>query len=188
VVLAAVLALALMTAGCGGRGDAAAPNTTAGDIAAAAREGSITTEAEAAATAPRVTGDAVHYSTLEVGQCFVSMTTAVKGASSRVYERVPCDGPHDGEVYDRTSYPAVKDQPYPGDSAMHKWAVSYCYNQFASFVGVPYERSAYGIDVLTPTEENFTNPVARYRGVTCFVASGGASAGQLVGSAKNTRM
>jgi hypothetical protein len=157
-------------------------------VSAADRESGITTAAEPPTTAPRVTGEAVHYSTLEVGQCFVSLTTVVKGVSSRVYERVPCDGPHDGEVYDRTSYPAVKDQPYPGDAAMHKWAMAYCYGQFAQFVGIPYERSAYGIDVLTPTQQNFTNSAARYRGVTCFVASGGPTAGRLVGSAKNTRL
>jgi hypothetical protein len=187
IVTAASLLLALAASGCAGRnGGSTSPTTSApsaSDVTAA-----TTTVAAAAAVVPPVTGEAVHYSTLEVGQCFVVQTTVVKGVSSRVYQRVPCDGPHVGEIYDRTSYPAVKVQPYPGDAAMRKWAIAYCYTRFADFVGVSYERSAYGIDVFTPNEENFTNAAARYRGVSCYVAPGGAGSGQLVGSAKNTRM
>jgi hypothetical protein len=109
-------------------------------------------------------GDPVNRYQLVVGHCFN------RYESIDVITRVPCDGPHDAEVFHYETHPAPFGEPYPNDREMQKYALGVCYAQFESFAGVLYEISRLDIGVITPTQENFEDAKARYRGITCYVS------------------
>lgn len=177
----AVLALGSgLLAACGGGGRPAGTAVTSTTVAAAAASSST-------APVPAVAGEPLHYSLLLLGDCFLRTQTQVGGVLKDNFARVPCAAPHDGEVFAKLAYPAGRDDPYPGDAQLRRWATDNCYRQFPGYVGQPFELSAFAIASLTPNEENFTNPSARYRGVTCYLTAGPKQRGKLVGSARNTR-
>ena len=67
-------------------------------------------------------------------------------------EAVPCAEPHDGEVY------AVFDLPdgeFPGEKEVAAAGEDRCVEEFAAFVGTPYEDSQYEITSLFPTRESW---------------------------------
>ena len=128
---AALLALALATAACG----AAEPGAQRDEAGAIASEG------------------AVDPFEVKLGDCVdqpVSSTEQVEEVES--VKAVPCAQPHDGEVY------AVFDLPdgdFPGESEVSKAGEDRCVEQFATFVGKPYEDSQYDITSLFPTRESW---------------------------------
>jgi hypothetical protein len=66
---------------------------------------------------------------------------------------VPCDEPHDQEVFDRFE---VEGDTFPGDSAIEDERVAYCEGDaFTSFVGLSYEESIYATSGLTPTQSSW---------------------------------
>jgi hypothetical protein len=155
VLLAAFLVL--IAAGCSDDGGAA---TT---------DGSTTTVEAAGGTAPGPTsslapvGDPVTQYDLAVGDCFNRYDDI------EVITRVPCDAPHDAEVFHYENHPAPFGEPYPNDREMERYARRVCYAHFAEFAGILYEVSRLEIGVITPNRENFEDSKARYRGITCYV-------------------
>ncbi|HEV8296300.1 MAG TPA: septum formation family protein [Acidimicrobiales bacterium] len=138
----------------------------------------------AASPAPTTTslapvGEPINRFTLNVGDCFNRYD------SIEVTTRVPCAGPHDREVYFKTTYPAPFGEPFPGAEAMERWAVKACYGEFAKYVGQIYELSELGLGAIAPTKENFEDDRARYRGITCFLVRNDRQ--QLVGTMRDSR-
>lgn len=153
---------------------------TDGDGADASTESTLPDEAlELPTTAPTTTspepvGEPVSRYELQVGDCFnvydhLDLTT-----------RVPCEVPHDREVFHAEGHPAPHGEPYPGDREMQRYARSVCYAQFEAFAGTLYELSRLGIGAITPNKTNFEDNKARYRGITCYVHD--TSRAPLVGS------
>lgn len=69
-----------------------------------------------------------------VGECF-----DVRKDQRELREaRVPCDVPHDDEIYHQFELP---DRPYPGGDALHAEALAGCLDRFADFIGIPFEAS-----------------------------------------------
>ncbi len=88
-------------------------------------------------------------SALPVGQCLQE-----PGSSSDVeeVEVVPCDDPHDFEVF---ALVALPDGPYPGDSGRSQAARSVCRDRFAAYVGVEPSNSVLATGFLVPSEEGW---------------------------------
>jgi hypothetical protein len=124
-------------------------------------------------TAREPVGEQISRFSLGVGDCF----NVYDGLT--VITRVPCDQPHDREVFHTESHPAPHGEPFPGDRVMQRHATDVCYRQFQPFTGGLYEVSTLQIGAFTPTKQNFEDSKARYRGITCFVYQRGQ---QLTGS------
>ena len=62
---------------------------------------------------------------------------------------VPCDAPHDGEVYSVFDLP---DGDYPGEDEIVSTGDERCLEDFEAFVGVPYDDSKYDFTTLFPSE------------------------------------
>lgn len=100
---------------------------------------------------------------LETGDCLQTVAEDVELMSVPL---VPCDQPHDGEVYATASLPG---EEYPGDDALFAAAESACVARFAAFVGIPYEESVQELFYLHPTRRSWT--LADDRGVVCVLVS-----------------
>jgi hypothetical protein len=169
LLLAALTGLGVGTVACSdddtGAGSADATTETTTPVAEALE--ATTT------TSPEPVGEQVSRFSLQVGECF----NVYDGLS--VITRVPCDQPHDREVFHTEKHPAPHGEPFPGDRAMQRYATDVCYRQFEAFTGGLYEVSTLEIGAFTPTQQNFEDSKARYRGITCFVYQRG---NQLMGS------
>lgn len=82
---------------------------------------------------------------LQVGDCLNVLTRIVPpvpgadvGQVPQTVLRVPCEGPHEQEVYDLFELAAG---PYPGDEQVRAFAVEQCSAQFQNYVGVTAEES-----------------------------------------------
>ncbi|MCP3987467.1 MAG: hypothetical protein GY724_00195 [Actinomycetia bacterium] len=84
---------------------------------------------------------------IRVGDCI----GGALGDEVESVDGVPCDGPHEFEVYYAFNLPEG-DGNYPGDYSVEEAASDGCYEAFEPFVGVVYEASIYGFNTLTPTE------------------------------------
>jgi hypothetical protein len=169
LIVVLVLTVALAGAACsdddGGVSASLDPTTTSVDPAAG---GAVTT------TIVQPVGDPVRRDQLVVGDCFNSYD------SIDVTTRVPCDGPHFGEVFHFEFHPAPFGEPYPNERELEKYAMQVCYSQFAAFDGGLYEVSRLDIGVVIPTREQWEDSKARYRGIICYLHDEGGE--ELVGS------
>jgi hypothetical protein len=129
---AALLLLALGATACGDSGPAEPERDASGAVASAG---------------------AVDPFEVKLGDCVdepVSSTDEVEEVES--VKAVPCDSPHDGEVY------AVFDLPdgdFPGDEEVATAGEERCVEEFATFVGTPYDDSEYDITSLFPTKQSW---------------------------------
>jgi hypothetical protein len=114
--------------------------------------------------------------TLSVGDCLSDTGTAEEVFDVPV---VPCDEPHDYEVYHDFSLPDAdwsEDDVYAG-------AEEGCYNQFAAFVGLSYEESVLDFSYYAPTQESWEQGGDRI--VSCFVGDPSTqTTGSLAGVAR----
>lgn len=87
---------------------------------------------------------------LAVGTCFDDPESAEEIQSVGA---VPCEGPHDNEVFALVDHPAGPDDPYPGREALTEFADEQCRGQaFNDYVGSEYQFSRYFVSQLTPTD------------------------------------
>jgi len=151
--------------------------------AAAALETSTTSIAATTTTFPPTTttdhpkpldptsipGEVINQYSLTVGDCFNQIRDLRNGLPVVITTKVGCSGPHEFEAYHRLEFPAGFPAIYPGDKVMRDFALESCYRVFDTWVGEQYEVSSLDIEVLTPTQDNFEDSAARYRGIHCFV-------------------
>jgi uncharacterized membrane protein len=95
---------------------------------------------------------------------------------------VPCDQPHDGEVYVNFDLPNPPDEPFPGDETVSAAAQDGCLAEFEPYVGVPLEESQFDLRFLNPSQESWPRGD---RNVTCMIAPLGDGE-PLVGSARGS--
>lgn len=92
---------------------------------------------------------------------------------------VPCEQPHSHEVYHRVTY-AGPTQEYDA-AALRTFASDQCTQSFATYVGLPYDRSRYYYLQLAPSEDSWND--SGDRDVVCLLFLQGS---QLTGSARAT--
>jgi hypothetical protein len=85
---------------------------------------------------------------LEVGDCLGEETGEGEIES---LEAAPCSEPHSEEIFAALTVP---DGDYPGQEALDAEAEG-CLEEFAAFVGMPYQESVLEINYMTPTEESW---------------------------------
>ncbi len=86
---------------------------------------------------------------LEVGQC---LEDPGDRAGIDQVEVVPCDAPHDFEVFALVDLP---DGPYPGEDQVVERARDACTGRFAAYVGVEEATSALASAFLVPDEDGW---------------------------------
>ena len=109
---------------------------------------------------------------LEPGMCFNPPETEIRERATLV--RVPCDEPHQQEVYAVVEYrpPAgVESTGYPGEQALEKFADGACADHFADYVGTDYPDSTLFFSHLIPSARGWEQEPDR--DVTCFVLTTG---------------
>lgn len=84
--------------------------------------------------------------TLAVGDC---LDSAELGEEVETVPTVPCDEPHDTEIFASTQLP---DGDFPGDDAVFAAADEFCLPEFESFIGLPYDSSEIYYQPLTPAQ------------------------------------
>lgn len=173
------LVLGVVAGGCGKGADESAGSSRPIDPAAAA---AAQADAATTATSPeapvddvdlldptQIRGDPINQYDLVLGDCFDRVEGLRAGRKVVITSRIDCAEPHQYEVFHTLQYPAPHPAIYPGDDAMTEYALNACYQQFEAFVGEIYELSIFDIGVFTPNRDNFEHPVARYRGITCWL-------------------
>jgi hypothetical protein len=112
---------------------------------------------------------------IAVGDC---INSAELGTEVETVPTVPCDEPHDTEIYGSTFLP---DGEYPGDDAIVELANEYCLPEFASFIGLDYDSSEIYYQPLTPSQMSWDE--ADDREVLCLaVDEAGGLTGTLEGA------
>ncbi|MDA2805882.1 septum formation family protein [Nocardiopsis suaedae] len=112
---------------------------------------------------------------IAVGDCLND--ESIQGEVSEV-PLTDCSAPHDSEVYAST---ISAESEWPGDQAITDEADQFCLDEFATFIGVPYEQSVYDFSYYTPTREAFEQ---FDREIYCVVYSPGEqTTGTLSGAA-----
>ena len=95
-----------------------------------------------------VTAGTVDVTELMVGDCFDS---GEEGEISDV-DGVPCDEPHDYEVFVVEEHEA---DAYPGEAVMDAIFASICVPSFESYVGTSYATSALYAGMITPSQASW---------------------------------
>jgi hypothetical protein len=89
---------------------------------------------------------------MEPGDCFDD-TFFTSGELSEV-PGVPCDRPHDNEVYATFDVPG---DVFPGDDELDRLADEGCLARFEAAIGTPYEESILVFTKLTPSDRSWTD-------------------------------
>ncbi|MFC4138504.1 MULTISPECIES: septum formation family protein [unclassified Microbacterium] len=110
--------------------------------------------------------------TLQVGDCFT------QASLDKNKPDVPCDSPHDGEIYavlqhKKGKTPSVADFQAEADTA--------CLTSFKTFVGVAYKSSTLRFSYIYPSPETWS---AGDRSTLCYVYENGK---QTTGSLQGTK-
>jgi len=183
-VLAATATTSLTTVACSADDgsnsfdrDPAAAADAALDQAAAAFDASVTGDGTTSTVArqqqpndttpPTLPGIVVNEYLLAVNECFDRVERLNQGVAGTVTTRLPCDLPHQAQVFSRIAYPADHPSFYPGDDIMEDYALAACYVYFEPWVDAPYETSALDIGAITPNRSNFEDQGYRY--IQCYV-------------------
>lgn len=132
-------------------------------------------DADPDASGPAGDGETIEVMDLGLGDCLPYIDDTVWELTL-----IPCDEPHDSEVYFVFSFP--EDGEYPGDDAVTAEAISRCEAAFGEFVGQSYDES-YDLDYywFSPNKRSWDN--ANDRTVQCLIFSyDGDVTGSLKGS------
>ncbi len=117
--------------------------------------------------------DATDVFTLLVGDCGNSPDDSEVVST---IPTVPCDEPHDFEIY--FSH-IMSDVDYPGQDAIAAEGDEVCLGAFPDFIGIPYADSQYYYSYYFPTEGSWAEGD---REILCFAYD---QAGQITGSLEN---
>jgi len=144
-------------------------STTPTSVSTTTVEPTTTTEQALPVDLTSTPGEVINQYSLTIGDCFDQTRELQNGLPVVTTNKLGCNSPHEFEVYYRLEFPAGFPAIYPGNKVMRDFALESCYRTFDTWVGEKYELSLLDIEVLTPTQQNFEDPVARYRGIHCFV-------------------
>jgi hypothetical protein len=115
---------------------------------------------------------------LHVGDCFTTDTHE----SVQKVTTIPCQLPHDAEVYAVLTDPAPPGAPYPGLAAVHASAHSRCNTRYESYVGVPFDANADKWVQTWVPEQSYWDVNIR----TLYCALADPEGGQLTGSLRRS--
>lgn len=129
--------------------------------------------------ADRATDDAgVDYSELEAGDCI----QVPEGDDIGALERLPCDEPHDAEVFGVLVHPAEPNAPYPGSDALVAYAGESCLGQiFTDYMGVARDKSQLKHFEIVPQQSAWDDG---RRQLVCAVDADAPLTGSVRGSAR----
>ena len=96
---------------------------------------------------------------LEVGDCFDDVASALGGGEVESVPAIPCDQPHDNEVFAK---PALSGSAYPGDDEVYEQAQELCIEAFGDYTGEDYATSDLDVFPITPTERTWEDGDVRY--------------------------
>ena len=115
---------------------------------------------------------------LRVGECYNDESST--GSDVDSVEVVGCDAPHQYEAYNSYDIPG---SDFPEGEAMGREVRNGCYNDFTTYVGIPYENSTYRINSFNPTAGSWAQGD---RTIICTIKSGDGSpaTGSFKGTAK----
>ena len=94
---------------------------------------------------------------------------------------VPCDEPHDSELYHEFDLP---DSDYPGEESIIASAQQGCLEEFDAFVGIAYESSIYDISYLYPIEDSWNTINDRTVQCGVYLVDGSLAVGSAAGIGK----
>lgn len=103
---------------------------------------------------------------LEVGDCFNERIRSEDDVEIETIVKVPCEDPHDNEVYDEQTFPQEPDTAYPGNSELTEFGDDRCLDAFEGFVGISYVLSVLEIGTVVPTLDSW---VEGDRDLTCLL-------------------
>lgn len=139
----AVVSIVALLAGCGGGNDAPTPRTTEATTTTEAQptERDLSQPAEAA-----VPGGVEN---LMLGDCYDPAPD--KSQREVIVLLLPCEEPHQYEVYAIDSFNETLTEGYPGDDAVRNFAEERCFEAFEGFVGQVWRDSDLDIETWFPT-------------------------------------
>ncbi len=133
----------------------ASTQTTAPDFATTTTDGAR--PGDSALTTPTTSGGgggsgSINVFDLEVGDCF----DVPSDGNITDVEGIPCDEPHDNEVFATFDIAGGPDAPFPGEDAVRQEAESQCAGAlFTDYVGVSYNESVFNATSINPTQETW---------------------------------
>jgi hypothetical protein len=101
---------------------------------------------------------------LRPGDCFELPDT---GTDVGALPLVPCDRPHDAEVFAAVDHPASPGAPFPGPMELVRFAYTECEGErFTRYVGTRIDRSMLDMDVIYPEQMSWR---LGERTIVCFL-------------------
>lgn len=94
---------------------------------------------------------------------------------------VPCEQPHDNEVFATVEHPAPESEVFPGREAVVAYAEQACPGPFAEYVGATYDQSRFTLFPIVPSADTWA---AGDRQVICALYD--HQAGKLSGSVRGS--
>ncbi len=120
----------------------------------------------------------VDYSELVAGDCI----EVPVGDDIGALERLPCEEPHDAEVFAVVVHPDAPDTPYPGSDALVAYAGESCLGQiFTDYVGVTRDQSQLKHFEIVPQQSAWDDG---RRQLVCAVDADAPLTGSIRGSAR----
>ena len=121
-------------------------------------------------------GDQVSVLDLAVGDCWNDVPD--DGVATDTVSEVPCNEPHEGEVY--AVFDLDMGDDWPGQDQVSAGAEDQCIQKFDGFVGIAYESSALSLFYFSPTEDSWTE--LGDRGAVCVVLDSTSPDGRVTGT------
>lgn len=174
--VAALVALsAVLLTGCGGGGDAVPiPPTTEATTTTEAKP----TERDLSQPADGAVPGGVE--NLELGDCYDPAPDPSQ--HDIMVLLVPCEQPHQYEVYATDSFNEGLSDGYPGDDAVRNFAEERCFERFEGFVGQVWRDSDLDIETWFPTSVSWEKGNDRKLSCVLFHRSQADLTGSMEGS------
>ncbi len=90
---------------------------------------------------------------LRAGDCFDMPSGAEDAVEITDVDAIPCNEPHENEVYVTTNY--TPSESFPGETAIWDFADQFCLTAFDTFVSIAYEDSILEFGYFYPSEEGW---------------------------------
>lgn len=166
-LLALVLAVSLVSAGCGG-GEVEESRLDEVFVEPTPEPDLLPTEED---LRDRFEGTVADPDDLLVGTCFNQYTYLDRNdLPAQLTTAIGCSRPHNAQVYAILIHDAPPGAPYPGEEAVNTWGQRQCFELFEPFVGLAYVESRLEIGMITPSRTDWEGEEYR-RHISCYVFS-----------------